>query len=462
MRRAGRLAAPAALAGVVALVFGRVPLGYDSYFALVWGRALAHGRSPELDLPFASTPHPLFDALATVLDWLPGSSDDLLRALVLLALGALCAGVFALGRDLAGWPVGLLAAGLVATRAPVLETALRAEVDIPAAALLTWATVLATRSRRSDPAVLALLALAGLLRPEAWVLSIAYWLWRVKQGARPPVSLLAALALAGPVLWLASDLALTGDLLWSGHQTHRRVVASHDVTGIDAVGRIPRHVGSILWAPALVASMAGIAAALVRARGRVAVPLAALAIATVTSAALALAGQTVLLRFFLFPAALLAVFAAYALLGWTAVPGPQRRRWLAAGAVGLVALAAFAPKDVARIGDLRDELHGDQQLQSRLLVLTRRGPARRAVRRCRPVYVQLGGVVPTLAYEAGVEPGDMSVDLRRLAPRGSLVALGAVAPRDLPYGLPRARIRPPPHYPRRTGNESWSIAWGCG
>ncbi|HKP91071.1 MAG TPA: hypothetical protein VJT75_13975, partial [Thermoleophilaceae bacterium] len=132
----------AAIAGTVALVFGRVPLGYDSYFALVWGRALAHGDSPDLDPAFASTPHPLFNALATVLDWLPGSSDDLLRAVVLLALGALCAGVFALGRELAGWPVGLLAAAIVATRAPVLETAVRAEVDVPAAALLVWALVL--------------------------------------------------------------------------------------------------------------------------------------------------------------------------------------------------------------------------------------------------------------------------------------------------------------------------------
>ena len=103
-------AAGAAVAGVVALVFGRVPLGYDSYFALVWGRALAHGRSPDLDPAFASTPHPLFNALATALDWLPGSPDDLLRAVVLLSLGALCAGVFELGRGLAGWPVGLLAA----------------------------------------------------------------------------------------------------------------------------------------------------------------------------------------------------------------------------------------------------------------------------------------------------------------------------------------------------------------
>jgi hypothetical protein len=458
-------AAGAAVAGVVALVFGRVPLGYDSYFALVWGRALAHGRSPDLDPAFASTPHPLFNAVATVLDWLPGSSADLLRAVVLLALGALCVALFELGRRLAGWPVGLLAAALVATRAPVLETALRAEVDIPAAALMAWATVLATGPRRRDAAVLVLLALAGLLRPEAWVLALAYCGWRVRgsRGERAPrPALLVALALAGPLLWLVSDLALTGDALWSSHQTHRRVVESHDVTGLEAVGRIPRHLGSILWVPALVAGVAGVAAALVRLRARALLPLAAMATAIATSAVLAIAGQTVLLRFFLFPAALLAVFAAYALLGWTALPvaDPARRTWLVAAALGLVALAAFVPKDIGRVGDLRGELRGDQRLQSRLVALAR-GPARAALRRCRPVYVQLGGVVPTLAYEAGVQPGRMSVDLRRLAPAGALVALGPVAPDELPYELPRARLHPPPAYPRRTGNESWSISWGC-
>jgi hypothetical protein len=459
VRRAIRPAAAAAgVAAAVALVFGRVPLGYDSYFALVWGRALAHGRSPDLDEAFASTPHPLFNALGTVLDWLPGSADDLLRAVVLLALGALCVALFELGRDLAGWPVGLLAAGVVATRAPVLETALRAEVDVPAAALMAWALVLATRARRRDVAVLVLLALAGLLRPEAWALSVAYWAWRARHGARPPV----ALAVAAPALWVLSDLALTGDALWSTHQTHRRVVASHDVTGFDAVGRIPRHLGSILWVPSLLASLAGVAAALVRARDRALLPLAALAIATATSAALALAGQTLLLRFLLFPAALLAVFAAYALLGWTALPASDsaRRPWLAAAAAGLVAVAAFLPKDVTRAGDLRAELRGDERLQSRLIAVAS-GAARPALRRCHPVYVQLGGVVPTLAYEAGVATGDMTVDLRRLAPRGALVALGAVAPRELPYELPHARVRPPADYALRTGNESWTIAWGC-
>jgi hypothetical protein len=176
--------------------------------------------------------------------------------------------------------------------------------------------------------------------------------------------------------------------------------------------------------------------------------------------ALALAGQTVLQRFFLFPAALLAVYAAHALLGWLRAPQGVARAWVVAAAVGLLALAAFVPRDVARIGDLREELRGDERLQSRLVTLAN-GAARPALRRCRPVYVQLGGVVPTLAYETGLGTGDMSVDLRRLARRGALVALASDAPRRLPYELPHARLTPPPYHPRRAGNRSWAIAWGC-
>ena len=44
-------------------------------------------------------------------------------------------------------------------------------------ALVVWAAVLeAERPRRGVP-VLVTLALAGLLRPEAWVLAGMYWLW---------------------------------------------------------------------------------------------------------------------------------------------------------------------------------------------------------------------------------------------------------------------------------------------
>jgi hypothetical protein len=92
--------------------------------------------------------------------------------------------------------------------------------------------------------VLVLLALAGLLRPEAWVFSGLYWLYligRLETGNRaapararthaqslrgtPPqpeagasahqltprqIAGLTLLAVAAPLLWVLSDLAITG------------------------------------------------------------------------------------------------------------------------------------------------------------------------------------------------------------------------------------------------------------
>ena len=64
--------------------------------------------------------------------------------------------------------------------------------------------------------VLVLLGLAGLLRPEAWLLAGAYWLYllpaldRRRDGSRS-----AALVAAAPVLWALSDLVVTGEPLHS-------------------------------------------------------------------------------------------------------------------------------------------------------------------------------------------------------------------------------------------------------
>ena len=63
---------------------------------------------------------------------------------------------------------------IVLTRAPFLSNGLRAYVDIPYIALCLGALVIETRRPRAGWPVLALLALAGLLRPEAWLFSIAY------------------------------------------------------------------------------------------------------------------------------------------------------------------------------------------------------------------------------------------------------------------------------------------------
>ena len=77
--------------------------------------------------------------------------------------------VFALGREWFDAATGVLATVIVLTRVPVLDFGARAYVDIPFLVLVLGALLLETRRPRAGVPVLALLALAGLLRPEAWL-----------------------------------------------------------------------------------------------------------------------------------------------------------------------------------------------------------------------------------------------------------------------------------------------------
>ena len=74
-----------------------------------------------------------------------------------------------------------MAALILLTRVPVLSYGVRAYVDVPYLLLVLCAVLVEARRTRRGPAagapVLALLALAGLLRPEAWVFSGLYWLY---------------------------------------------------------------------------------------------------------------------------------------------------------------------------------------------------------------------------------------------------------------------------------------------
>src|ERR1700750_1109971 len=105
---------------------------------------------------------------------------DAARLLVLvgaLSLVALVWGTYRVGEAVFGrWP-GVLGALFVGSSFAFLLYAARAYVDVPFRAIVLWAAALEARSPRRGRAVMGLLAVAGLLRPEAWVLAGAYWLW---------------------------------------------------------------------------------------------------------------------------------------------------------------------------------------------------------------------------------------------------------------------------------------------
>src|SRR5262249_59568385 len=91
-----------------------------------------------------------------------------------LSLGLIAFFVHRLGATWFDRPIGAVAALFVLTRAPFLSNGLRAYIDLPYIALCLGALLVETRRPRAGWPVLALLALAGLLRPEAWLFSLAY------------------------------------------------------------------------------------------------------------------------------------------------------------------------------------------------------------------------------------------------------------------------------------------------
>ncbi len=62
---------------------------------------------------------------------------------------------------------------------PVLSYGVRAYIDLPYLLLVLGALLVESRRPRAGWPVLALLALAGLLRPEAWVFSGLYWVYLI-------------------------------------------------------------------------------------------------------------------------------------------------------------------------------------------------------------------------------------------------------------------------------------------
>ena len=176
-------------AAVVAVLLLLFPFGfpnYDTIYGLLWGRELAHGLSPDYAAALPPTPHPLSDLLGVLTTPLGDGAIGVTMAIAYLALGLIGYLVYRLGSLWFDRPIGAVAALIVLTRAPYLSNGLRAYVDLPYIALCLAALLIETRRPRAGWPVLALLALAGLLRPEAWLFSFAYWLYLALRPTRGP------------------------------------------------------------------------------------------------------------------------------------------------------------------------------------------------------------------------------------------------------------------------------------
>src|ERR1700756_2833879 len=149
---------------------------YDSFYALLWGRDLLHAHLPDFQVYRGPTEHPLAIAFGMLCSVIGQAGARLIVLGPIASFGAPVAGIYRVGRLSFGPLVGLVAALLLLSRFFVENLAAQGYLDISYLALILWALALEIEQRRRGTAVFVLLAAAGLLRPEAWVLSGAYWL----------------------------------------------------------------------------------------------------------------------------------------------------------------------------------------------------------------------------------------------------------------------------------------------
>ena len=188
---------------------------YDTYYTLVWGQELFHGHLPDYDVFRTPTPHPLSTLVAWAMAPFGTASDRILVLVALLGYVGFLAVMFAFTKRLLGRTIAFVAVAVLLTRTDMQLLALRAMFDLPFYLMVFAAALVELRRPRAGWPVLVLLALAGLLRPEAWLLGGVYWLWLARELPRGEALKLLPLVVAAPVLWMLADTIVTGEPLYS-------------------------------------------------------------------------------------------------------------------------------------------------------------------------------------------------------------------------------------------------------
>src|SRR5215212_4066043 len=362
--RAAREIAPAgatvaAVAVLLRLVYEPWFLNYDARYALVWARDVAHGLTPDYTGPYAPTPHPLETAVSLLALPFGQGGDAIMLWLVLLCFGALVWLAYRLGAELFSPWVGAVAALVVLTRPALERDALIGYQDTAFAVLILWAVLLEARRPRRGTPVLALLAVAGLMRPEAWALAGLYALYMWRGASNRDRALYAGLTAAAPLLWALMDWLVTGDALHSLHGT-AALAETVDRRRDPLTGPYwtAKYLGYTLREPLVVGIPIGLVFAYrQRLRGAV-LPLAVAAAMLTVFLASPLFGLPLIGRYVRTPAVLLALFYGLAVFGWRMLPreSEQRRRWAIAGVVAAGLSLAWLPWHVSMLSGLDDRL----------------------------------------------------------------------------------------------------------
>jgi hypothetical protein len=207
-------------------------VGFDGWAYTMWGQALADLRRP-LYTAALTTPKPL--AIILMAPFASFARPGFI-VLVALLLGALIVILGRAAHDRWGWGGVGLAVPAFFVALPLTESF---ELSDATTALLVIAAATAGGRRR-----LAFLILAGLFRPEAWILAAAAGVLYAKGDRRLALAPIwgAGAAAAAPILWMGLDAILVGDPLatirWTAFARDERVTAG----GLPVEGSSPSEI----------------------------------------------------------------------------------------------------------------------------------------------------------------------------------------------------------------------------
>jgi hypothetical protein len=472
----------AAVTGVLLLLFPYGFPNYDTIYALVWGRELAHLESPDYGAALPPTPHPLTDLMGLLATPLGDGAITVTMIVAYLSLALIGFFVYRLGAIWFDRWIGAVAAAIVLTRAPFLSNGLRAYIDLPYIALCLGALLIEAKRPRAGWPVLLLLALAGLLRPEAWLFAVAYWVYlaahslptglkgayidRNRPIGRRALVWLGVLALAGPLLWVVFDWITTGSPTYSWTGTKETVETLERQTGpVDLVLYGPRRLGEVLQWPGMVGALGGVALGLAFLRHRSVLGVATAVLALGAFALLACAGLAILPRYTMLAASILAIFVAVGLLGWRLLePGhPWRRRWQVFAAIVAAMFLVWLPNQWDLDSRVDTDLTDQARIEGDLTDLVDAGAFEPL---CGKIAVPNHRAVPRLAFGLEVKPTQIvSASEEGVPGRGYFVApaspfvihnfiLDPNDPTDL--SLPK-----PDGFTEVARNESWIVYRRC-
>jgi hypothetical protein len=489
--------------GVLLLLFPYGFPNYDTIYALVWGRELAHLESPDYGAALPPTPHPLTDLIGLLATPLGDGAITVTMIVAYLSLALIGFFVYRLGTIWFDRWIGAVAAAIVLTRAPFLSNGLRAYIDLPYIALCLGALLIEAKRPRAGWPVLALLALAGLLRPEAWLFSIAYLIYlslgpadpshqdvskeekapleradtqkaglirpafvRARGAFSSPHITLVLLALAAPILWALFDWITTGSPTYSWTGTKETVETLERQTGpVDLVLYGPRRLGEVLQWPGMIGALGGVALGFVFLRRRSVLGVAAALLALGAFALLACAGLAILPRYTMLAASILAIFVAVGLLGWRLLePGhPWRRRWQVFGAVVGLMFLVWLPNQWDLDSRVDTDLTNQARIEGDLTDLVDAGAFEPL---CGKIAVPNHRAVPRLAFGLDIKPtqivsaGEEDIPTRGyfVAPANEEVIHNFVLDPNDPTDL---SFPPPKGFAQVAGNESWIVYRRC-